>query len=83
MSSSHPVTTGGTTSGRWTIASSSNLPGNRPRARAHASAKATGSIAATATPPTRRLSPTIPHSSTDSISGAGTRNGGRSLCLAR
>src|SRR3546814_13761466 len=49
MSSSQPVTTGGSTSGKWTSASSSTLPGNRPLARTQASANATGSVAAIAT----------------------------------
>ena len=66
-SSTHPVTTGGTTRGRCTTASSSSLPANRPRASTQASANATGSTATVATPPTSSVRRTIAHSSPDRI----------------
>jgi len=46
------VTTGGSTSGRWTKPSTRALPGKRPRAKAQATAIATGSDATVAIPPT-------------------------------
>ena len=42
-------TTGGTTSGRWTMPSSRRRPGKGTRARIHARMKAIGSVPATAT----------------------------------
>src|SRR3546814_3097252 len=70
MSSSQPVTTGGSTSGKWTSASSSTLPGNRPLASTQASANATGSVAAIATAPTLSDSSTTVHSSGVSVIAA-------------
>ena len=69
-SSTHPVTTGGTTSGRCTTPSSSTRPGNRNRASIQASANATGSVPAHATPPTSSDSRTTSHSAGDRIKGA-------------
>ncbi len=62
-SSAKPTTTGGSTSGRWTIASKSVLPGNEKRASTYATTIAIGRLASTLTSATRRLSARMPTSS--------------------
>src|SRR6516165_66278 len=54
----YPVTTGGMTSGRWTIPSSTLLPQNRPRANTIAVARPKGRLPSMAQSATRRLSRT-------------------------
>ena len=63
ISSPQPTTTGGTTSGRWTNASSSIRPGKRPRASSQATATAGTRETATDRVATSRLSRTACHSS--------------------
>ena len=60
-SSSQPVTTGGSTIGRCTAASSSGRPGRRGRASSQASSSATGRAPHTAIAPTRSVSQTATH----------------------
>src|SRR5690348_6964577 len=55
-SSAKPTTTGGSTSGKWTIASTAVLPGNVKRARPNATSTATGRLHSTLKPATFRLS---------------------------
>ena len=62
-SKAKPTTTGGSTNGRCTTASSSVLPGNSNRARRYATPIATGRLKATLTSATLRLSRMMPSSS--------------------
>ena len=71
ISSSQPVTTGGSTSGRCTSAFSTGRPGKRVRASSHAVSTATGSPNPTARAATARVSLTACHSSVDSIGSEG------------
>ncbi len=71
ISSSQPVTTGGSTSGRCTRAFSIGRPGNRVRARSHAVSTATGSPNPTARAATARVSRTACHSSDDNMGSEG------------
>src|SRR5579862_1744031 len=61
-SSAKPTTTGGSTSGRCTIASNSVFPGNDARASRYAMEIANGRLASTLVIATRRLSATMPSS---------------------
>src|SRR5215470_9420289 len=68
ISSSHPVTTGGSTSGRCTNALSTAWPGKRLRARTQAVTTASGSPKPTARAATPSVSSTASHSSGERIS---------------